>query len=391
MQYAQYMAEQAAAEAVVEAPPAVVVAPEPVNGELAPMEVSGEAPVAQLALMPPAAETHDSQVTHLPESINTLEPTQVTISLDPAEPVASTASEPPAPKVETHDIDIDSIQQKLIRHKYYTPAEFLADIAKIEENSRYMGATPEQLKVSEMCAHAKSHVQTFDPKWNPEFERYAQRMHQRRAERKAKREKEKAEAEAKEKEKEKDEPVNGTAEPAATVAETNGSPSEVNGLKRPREEGEADGAEGAPAEKRARETAMDVDPIEVTPSTQLTAHDPIISTQNESADPPVKEGTPVPTPPPRTPTPPPVYPAFVVPSQELEQLGNALKHSTSSLNVEELEQLRAMLLDSVWRMRTEWDRTQLVGDMLHQTASFVSEVKEVREAERRERERLMEY
>jgi hypothetical protein len=231
-------------------------------------------------------------------------------------------------------------------------------------------------------------------------------MHERKAERRAKREKEKAEAEAKEREKAL---ANGGG---GAEGEGDGA-NNVNG-KRTRQDGDEQ-LEGAPAEKRARENGMDVDPVESIQngSTQLTAHDSIQGfppTQPAEAPkvptPPRKQPTPPPktptppaskeatppvakepTPPARTPTPPPVYPPFVVPSSLLLQLSSTLKHDTGTLTVEELEQLRATLLDCVWRGRTEWDRTTLIKEMVERAAEFIAEVKEVAEMERHARER----
>jgi hypothetical protein len=98
-------------------------------------------------------------------------------------------------------------------------------------------------------------------------------------------------------------------------------------------------------------------------------------------------GTPTPAPAPepekqRTPTPEPeiVYPPLVVPEDELEKLTRALKHSTYQLNVEELEQLRASLLDRIWRSRREWDRTALLGNMREAVSRFVTEAADARRA-----------
>ncbi|KAJ3781865.1 ATPase with bromodomain-containing protein [Lentinula aff. detonsa] len=73
----------------------------------------------------------------------------------------------------------------------------------------------------------------------------------------------------------------------------------------------------------------------------------------------------------RTPTP---LPNFHVSSLLLEQLHASLRASTSGLTVEELEQLRATCLGSVWRHRTEWDRDALVRELQDVVSDFVTEV-----------------
>jgi hypothetical protein len=79
-----------------------------------------------------------------------------------------------------------------------------------------------------------------------------------------------------------------------------------------------------------------------------------------------------PSSPPRAPTPPP----FLLPTEELSDLTTSLTTETSLLNVEQLEQLRAMLLDCVWRRRAEWDREGMVLEMSDTMREFVREVRE---------------
>ena len=73
----------------------------------------------------------------------------------------------------------------------------------------------------------------------------------------------------------------------------------------------------------------------------------------------------------RTPTP---LPDFHTDEYGMKQLKDYLRISTAELNIEELEQLRATCLAAVWRHRTEWDRTALVGELLSITKEFVQEV-----------------
>lgn len=87
-----------------------------------------------------------------------------------------------------------------------------------------------------------------------------------------------------------------------------------------------------------------------------------------------KEPSPPPPPPPvieRTPTP---LPDFICDEELLSQLQNTLATATSSLNVEQLEQLRATCLAALWRRRTEWDRDSLIKELMDMVKDFVEEV-----------------
>jgi len=76
----------------------------------------------------------------------------------------------------------------------------------------------------------------------------------------------------------------------------------------------------------------------------------------------------------RTPTP---LPDFHTDEYGMEELKDYLRTSTAALNIEELEQLRATCLAAVWRHRGEWDRSNLVGELLSVAKEFVQEVLEV--------------
>ncbi|GMK54220.1 hypothetical protein CspeluHIS016_0108060 [Cutaneotrichosporon spelunceum] len=268
-----------------------------------------------------------------------------------------------APSWQPHDMDLDTVQRKLTRHKYYTPAEVLEDIALIEENARHTSDADRQLKVIEMAGHARIHVQGFDPRWTPEFENLAVRMRARKADRAAAKAASRAatrlgsavsggDAQA-------PEVVTSEIAPPEAVASVTGAA--ANG-KRDRE-----GDEGSEQPtKRAREDgeAMDVD------ANGTSAVEPVVEQVAESTEKP------------RSPTPEAevVYPPLIVPADELEKLKHALKHSTDQLNVEELEQLRASLLDRIWRARSEWDRTALLGSMREAVSKFVAEAATARVA-----------
>jgi hypothetical protein len=73
----------------------------------------------------------------------------------------------------------------------------------------------------------------------------------------------------------------------------------------------------------------------------------------------------------RTPTP---LPDFHVDEAQLSQLKQVLGFGTQPLNVEELEQLRATCLGAVWRHRAEWDRGELMRELLNIVHEFLQEV-----------------
>ena len=67
-------------------------------------------------------------------------------------------------------------------------------------------------------------------------------------------------------------------------------------------------------------------------------------------------------------------PDFHVDEDLLGELHRRLREDTHSLNIEELEQLRATSLGSVWRHRTDWNRDALVRELLELVREFVSEI-----------------
>ncbi|GBE79053.1 Uncharacterized AAA domain-containing protein [Sparassis crispa] len=73
----------------------------------------------------------------------------------------------------------------------------------------------------------------------------------------------------------------------------------------------------------------------------------------------------------RPPTP---LPDFHIDEDLLSALKETLRNSTASLNVEQLEQLRATCLGCVWRHRSDWDRTMLMHELLGAVKTFVEEV-----------------
>ncbi|HEY9714444.1 MAG TPA: hypothetical protein V6C72_13315 [Chroococcales cyanobacterium] len=79
----------------------------------------------------------------------------------------------------------------------------------------------------------------------------------------------------------------------------------------------------------------------------------------------------------RSPTPEPP-PPFQLSNHLVRDLESDLKYSTSKLNVEELEHLRAMCLDCIWRRRAEWDRNGMMKELKEIVDEFVKEANEAR-------------
>lgn len=73
----------------------------------------------------------------------------------------------------------------------------------------------------------------------------------------------------------------------------------------------------------------------------------------------------------RTPTP---LPDFHADAESLAQLQDELHNLTEPLNVEELEQLRAMCLARLWNHRSDWDRSALIQELRKLVLEFVREV-----------------
>ncbi|KLO08586.1 AAA-domain-containing protein [Schizopora paradoxa] len=73
----------------------------------------------------------------------------------------------------------------------------------------------------------------------------------------------------------------------------------------------------------------------------------------------------------RSPTPPP--PTFTISDDLVVSLETSFVEHTSHLSVEQLEQLRATCLGSIWRHRQEWDRDALVRELMGVITEFSEE------------------
>ncbi|KAF9477179.1 AAA-domain-containing protein [Pholiota conissans] len=114
--------------------------------------------------------------------------------------------------------------------------------------------------------------------------------------------------------------------------------------------------------------AMQLDPAL---SRQLTPLLPVASTSTPI--PPPEVAAPAPMVVERTPTP---LPEFNVSQSYVADLRYLLRERTASLSIEQLEQLRASCLGTVWRHRKEWNRDELLQILIKEVNDFVDEVTE---------------
>ena len=80
---------------------------------------------------------------------------------------------------------------------------------------------------------------------------------------------------------------------------------------------------------------------------------------------------------PRTPSPAPVTPPeFQLAPERVDELKTNLVARTATLDVEQLEQLRAACLDTVWRYRSDWNRESMVNALLERMSEYLEEIGE---------------
>ncbi|CAE6429389.1 unnamed protein product [Rhizoctonia solani] len=327
-------------------------------------------------------------------------------------------------RVKIYDMDLEKMHFKLYYVGYLTGEEFLHDVQQIVRNAEMItasdGDSDRLFKAQQMVNVARMLLNGWEPQFKLECERMAIRETQRRSERKKARAAEKA-AKAKEKEAEQRKAEgkrSGSDEPplhsygTRRATRHNGVQPEVvedpvdieRRLKRQRSEATRGSAEPASAgsgpdidmedpdraAKRARTTPMpDGSPVDA-PSTvglnllvEPASHNPaevMPAPPSEETPNPVEANTmsvdvpsdPVPDPEPEEP-----LPTFHIDESRLKALGEHLVHSTSSLKVEQLEQLRALCLNCVWCHRGEWDRDAMVGKMMEIVTDFVQQVQQV--------------
>lgn len=114
--------------------------------------------------------------------------------------------------------------------------------------------------------------------------------------------------------------------------------------------------------------------IERPSSSSLPVPPAFLSHRTSRAPTPIlrRSKSPMPVPPKtRSPTP---LPEFHVNENLVSQLRASLRANTSSLTVEQLEQLRASCLASIWRHRAEWNRDNLLRELQDIISDFIEEV-----------------
>ncbi|THU83079.1 AAA-domain-containing protein [Dendrothele bispora CBS 962.96] len=133
----------------------------------------------------------------------------------------------------------------------------------------------------------------------------------------------------------------------------------------------------SPAPQQPRSPIPDPGPVVAPPEQDV---------QNVNSPPPVSTAPPAPAPEAaadaeklpspiivieRTPTP---LPDFHISDYLVEELKDSLRDETSSLTIEQLEQLRATCLGCIWRNRKEWDRDACVREVKEIVKEFLREV-----------------
>lgn len=335
------------------------------------------------------------------------------------EPASAAAALVPD-KIRYVDVDLDMIHSNIYRDVYLTTDAFLEDLRDIVNNST-LDPDPEQFaRASSMLNMA---IISIDQVADANFKEECQRMAAREKERwRAARRKAKAEAAAARAAAALNEQSQANAagpQPQDAASSAGEHAGRVN-LKRTAD----DGSEQDPAAKRVRieEPPLSGDSTPRAPSLAAAAagsgtdgstkanhnrplpdnspltngvtharEGPESPTPGASA-PPATEEAPGPSAPQpedmqtdqreATPEPEPEEPdpPFVLPQGPLDSLQQHLEFGTHDLNVDQLEQLRAALCDTIWRGRKNWDRTGLVAELRELADEFLEECAEMKAA-----------
>lgn len=283
-------------------------------------------------------------------------------------------SKPPKPAKETYrvyDVDLESMSQRLYNQdtRYLTPYEVLEDLARVVHNTRIPPNKMENiLKAHHMYTDFDAVI--WDPQFKQECERMAVRERARRAEAKVKARK----AQEKVNSEETLLPLPGgstlndatltnghggslkrTRDEAASPAGPGSTTSEGSQPKRPKivvvddeSSGHVDSSSGEPTSTPSGATIAPADGAQ--PS--LSPHHPPTSLLSR-----------------RSPSP--IYPDFTFSPHRLGALQKFLDEDTASLTVEQLEELRAMCLNCVWKRRSDWDRTQMIDALTEDVKTYI--------------------
>ncbi|KAK9474053.1 P-loop containing nucleoside triphosphate hydrolase protein [Dipodascopsis tothii] len=220
-----------------------------------------------------------------------------------------------------HNMDLDTVEDRLWNGYYSVPRQFLKDIEFILEDARTSGDRDRILRASEMFANVQVSVdEVGDQQFLVDCERMYAREQERHAEFKAKLERKQQElAEA-----------NALVEGAEPVDDKDVvMADEANGVAEP--EPEPTPAPEPPVEE---EPAAKTPPVEPTPN-----------------------------------------PPFVLDAVRVGDLHRDLADQTDGFTVEELEQLNSALLELVWKGKTLWDRTALVAEVVAAKDALLAQIR----------------
>lgn len=346
------------------------------SGPQAPIDVEmvdGQAPSEPSPAQP--ATSHTEQLTNgnADPTIIPTPTTNIEVPVIAAPPTtitpAQVLSAPPAPRPlpRVYEVDLDKMQFKLYDKDsgYLTPSDVLNDLGRIVHNTRIEPCNIDHvLKAHQMYSDFEAII------WEPQFVRDCEQMANRQRARRAgaKGEQEKAGA-----------PKVATPD-VASQSQPNGRGSpgaemqiSERGLKRQRGETESSPdpgvgtAEGSfvkraklstpPAQSHGPVPSGPTEPsygpqgmnLHFSSSSSLPGMQPS-AFAGPSHTPPVAHS-------------PVILPDFILNEYDFSTLRSRLEHDTAPLSVEQLEELRAMLLDRVWRRRADWDRSHMLKDM----------------------------
>lgn len=293
------------------------------------------------------------------------------------EPTTQTTPAVPRPIPRVYDIDVDKMQFKLYDKEsgYLTPSDVLNDLGRIVHNTRIEPCNMEHVfKAHQMYSDFEAII--WEPQFLQDCERMAARVRARRAVAKA-------------------ETAAAEASKAKGVFLQDGNDTRMNGhspatcdtqakerhLKRQRgdtssvSESENE-TPGSLLSKRAKLGASTMEPSQAAsvPATPLpTAGAPPPTTAAVGFHPATQRES-VSTAQPPNPAPPTErlpFPDFIVNQSLLANLREKLERDSARLTIEQLEEVRAICLDCIWRRRADWDRSRMLGELIASVGQYM--------------------
>ena len=274
------------------------------------------------------------------------------------EPTAQITPTAPRPVPKAYDIDVDKMQFKLYdkENGYLTPSDVLNDLARIVHNTRIEPCNMEHVfKAHQMYSDFEAII--WEPQFLQDCDRMAARVRARRAASKAN----KAALETNGTEGASTKTGNDSTRINGHTSSIGDAPATERHLKRQRDgvdsspESGSESPEGS-LSKRAKlgESSMEAIsststqfPPAVTPQTFRPATQPS-NHISQATQRPIS----------------PIVPDFTVNQNLLSNLRDKLEHGTARLTIEQLEELRAICLECVWRWRSDWDRSTMLNEMI---------------------------